>query len=76
MQSTNITPIRCKPKGIEFDSKSGTLFGTPEEAGTFAVNVEVYNFCGYDKLDFLEGEKRIISASDKEALGKKFYDFG
>ena len=64
------------PKGIEFDSKSGTLFGTPEEAGTFAVNVEVYNFCGYDKLDFLEGEKCIISASDKEALGKKFYDFG
>lgn len=33
-------------------------------------------FRGYDELDFLEGEKGVVHASDKEAVGKKFYDFG
>ena len=33
-------------------------------------------FGGYKKLDFLEGEKGVVRASDKEAVGKKFYDFG
>ena len=33
-------------------------------------------FRGYDELDFLAGEKGVVKASDKEAVGKKFYDFG
>ena len=31
------------PKGIEFDEKSGMFFGTPEETGTFDVNVEAWS---------------------------------
>lgn len=62
------------------ENKTGDIYPhlviKPGKPITVTAGDNALLFRGYDKLDFLEGEKCIISASDKEALGKKFYDFG
>lgn len=64
----------------EVDNMVGGVYkhfiAKPGRAITVKCGDNALLFGGYKKLDFLEGEKGVVYASDKEAVGKKFYDFG